>query len=662
MNNRRRKISNNESFDRVIRIRSWVIIVFFALCLLLILTRSFKLQVLDHKKFAQVAKENHLHKIALRPNRGTIFDRNDEPLAVTVETDSIFARPKRIKSPAKDAQRIAQALDLEVSYTLRKLTSEKPFVWIKRQVTGAEAQRIRQVDIPGIGMIKESDRSYPFGQLGAALLGFTGVDLQGLAGIEAHFEKELRGEGGMIIGQRDALGIPLFPDGIVFEGTLKGKSLRMTIDANIQYFVDYYLEQAFRKSNAEGACAIVMDPHTGEILAMSSYPTFNPNFAGTHTPNIAVTSIFETGSTFKPFLLAAALDSGAIDLNDKIYCHKGEFRFGGHTIHDTHPYEELLPEEIIKVSSNIGATQIGMRLGPTRWHEAMIQFGFGSKTGILFSGEPRGILRNPKKWRKIDIATSSYGQGVSVTPIQLTTAFCSLVNGGNLMRPILVSEVFDDSGRVANRYTSQIIRRVISRKTSEAVTGMMSLVTQEGGTGTLAAIPGFTVAGKTGTAQKPISGGYSPDKRISSFIGCVPADDPEITILVLFDDPKGSRSQRYGGVVAGPVFKKIAERTLHYRRRFESDDNLLEKLKLHVVERQNVTPSQKETDLARINPGKNRMPDLVGLSVRNALRIAEKRGLDLTVIGSGIAVRQSPNPGEKLDETKSGRVLFRPAS
>ena len=662
MNNRRRKISNGESFDRVIRFRSWVIVALFALCFLLIFCRSFKLQILDHEKFAQVAKEHHVYKIALRPNRGTIYDRNGEPLAVTLETDSIFARPKRIKDMAKDAYRIAQALDLEVSYTLRKLKSKSPFVWIKRQVSGKEAERIKQINIPGVGMIKEADRNYPYGQLGAALLGFTGVDLQGLAGIEAHFEKELRGEGGMIIGEKDALGKPLYPDGMVFEGAQKGKSLRMTIDANIQYFADYYLERAFEKSRAKGACIIIMDPHTGEILAISSYPTFDPNFARNYISNIAITSIFETGSTFKPFLIAAALDSGVIGLDDKIYCHKGEFRFGGHIIHDTHPYEFLLISEIIKVSSNIGASQVGIKLGAERWHKAMKNFGIGSKTGVHFSGEPRGILRDLNKWRKIDLATSAYGQGVGITPIQLITAFCALVNGGNLMRPILVSEVFVEDGKVTDRFTPQIMHRVISRETSAAITQMMSLVTQEGGTGTRAAIPGFAVAGKTGTAQKPVPGGYSQDKRISSFIGCVPAENPEIAILVLFDDPQGSKNDRFGGVIAGPVFKQVAEKTLHYRRRFETKQNPLKRLKHQIAEQKKSNFTQKKTDLAAVSFEMNCMPDLVGLSVRNALRIAEKRGLDLMVIGSGIAVRQSPKPGEKLDETKSGRVLFRPAS
>lgn len=660
--NRRKTISRKVHNVPIPRVRIGLVIAVFALGFLLLFGYSFKLQVLDHAKFRQMALARHLHKVKLRPNRGTIFDRNDEPLAVTVETDSVYVRPDKLENVRTAAQSLARVLDLEQAYVLRKFASTKPFVWIKRQIPFEEAARVRELDLPGIAMVKEADRSYPFGRLAAAVLGYTGVDLQGLAGIEFHYEKDLRGEGGVMTGERDALGNPLYPDGIVFQGTRKGASLRLTLDAKIQYFADAALAQAFTKTGAAAACVIVMNPFTGEILAMSSLPAFDPNVAYVHRRNIAVTDIYEPGSTFKPFAMAAAIEAGLIDLDAKVFCHNGAYRFGGHTLHDSHPYDYLTPSQIISKSSNIGITRIAVKLGRDRWHGAIKNFGFGQRTGVDFAGEPKGIVRDAKSWRRIDMGTTAFGQGVSVTPLQLLTGYCALVNGGNLMRPYLVGEVVGENGRVLKRTNPRILRRVISRKASRAITDMLIQVTQPGGTGTQAAVDGYTVAGKTGTAQKPENGRYSADRRVASFVGCVPAENPEIAVLVLIDDPKGSPHEKYGGVCAAPVFRKIAEPSLRYRQRFETERPVAEQIRIDLVQLESPGPIDRgpRSDASEVEG--DEMPNLVGMSMRNVLRLAQKRSIDLTVIGSGVAVRQSPEPGAKLDDSRHGSVLFRPAS
>jgi cell division protein FtsI (penicillin-binding protein 3) len=370
---------------------------------------------------------------------------------VTVETDSVFVRPHRIKEPQKAAVKLAESLGLEQGFIEHKLKSNRPFVWIKRQVRPEESEAVRALNFEGVGMIQEPDRNYPYGRLGGPLLGYTGVDLQGLAGIEAMYEKELRGEGGTRVGERDALGNALYPDGIVFEGTSKGRSIRLTVDAKVQYYADSALAEAYRKTRAEAACAIVMQPHTGEILAVSALPGFDPNMGRGYKRNIAVTDVFEVGSTFKPFVMAAALEQNAISADEMIHCQNGEYKFGGSIIHDDHSHAELSPAEIIKVSSNIGITKVAVRLGARNWYSALRSYGFGDLTGSRLPNESAGILRPVEKWRRIDLATTSFGQGIGVTPLQLITAFSSLVNGGNLMRPRLVSGLYDESGRVVER-------------------------------------------------------------------------------------------------------------------------------------------------------------------------------------------------------------------
>jgi cell division protein FtsI (penicillin-binding protein 3) len=668
-------MSNGETGKKRVRVnvakrtatRTRISVVLFAVAFAILFGRAFQLAILQHEFLTSKSEENTKHKVKLLPDRGTIYDRHGEPLAVTVRADSVYVRPSKVVNSLDTARKVAAALDLDVAFVLDKVTAKKKFVWIKRQASPERSEELLALQLPGVGAIQEKVRSYPYKQLGGSLLGVTGLHstesegLEGLEGLELVYDQYLSSAPSALRGERDALGKLILRDGMLFEATEKGRALKLSVCSKIQFFADTALAEAFEKTQAKTACAIVMDPHTGEVLAMASQPGFDPNFAGSYKRNTAITDLFEPGSTFKPFVLAAALETGAVTLNEPIFCENGSYRFGGHTIHDTHNYGTLNPAEILKVSSNIGATKLAVKLGKTKWHAAIRAFGFGRKTGIDFAGERNGVVHDVSKWRTINLSTTSFGQGISVTPLQLLTAFSALVNGGQLMRPYLVREVLDKTGNPVKRINQQRVARVISEKTSAQVARVLATVTETGGTGTRAAIPGYTVAGKTGTAQKAYAGGYSKTARVGSFIGCVPAEDPEIAILVVIDEPQGSMNDKYGGVCAAPVFKSIAEQTLAHRRRYGQQAPGADKMRSILTEAK--APIAQPQQLAMSEPSDpNAMPDLSGLSVRNVLRLARQRKIDLTIIGSGVAVRQSPEPGTVLDEARHGTVLFRPAS
>jgi len=636
-----------------------IVIIFLAICFGAVLVKSFILQVLDHEEYLKMANQRHIIKMRQNPNRGAIYDRNNLPLAKTIKTYSIFIHPNEfsdVENKSKIAKRMGKILGIKTAKIKEKFRSKSKFKWIARQVSVEKSKAVKELGIDQIHLQKEADRNYLFGWIGASLLGFTGSDLQGLGGLEVYYEDILKGKGGTQVGARDGHGKPLYLDGIVVKGESKGLSLRLTIDATIQMYADWAMAEVFARYGAKGACAIVMDPYTGEILAMSSQPTFDPNISNNYIKNIAVSDIFEPGSTFKPFTIAAALENKTIFPAERIFCHNGSRKFGDRIIHDTHPHQYLTPGGILQKSSNIGAGKVAMRLGAPKLHQAVTAFGFGKKTGIDFLGEPAGIVHSVKKWGPVQTSNISFGQGIAATPIQMATAFCALVNGGNLMKPYLVSEIIDGENRVVEDFNHTIVRRVISEKTSGIITDMLTLVTRSGGTATRAAIHGFEVAGKTGTAEKSEKGGYSKDKRVSSFIGAVPAEKPEVVILVLIDEPKGPAHMKYGGVCAAPVFRRIADQTLRYRGRFSQGVFSGDKSD----SAHNFLSNKDKKNKSRF--GRGEMPKLVGLSVRNALNLAHKHGLDLAVFGYGVAVEQSPLPGTKMNSERKVRALFLPAS
>jgi cell division protein FtsI (penicillin-binding protein 3) len=553
--------------EKWVRFRIKTVLAFFCLFAIVVAGRAFHLQVLNREQLCRLAERQYKNKVPLVPKRGTIYSRGYEELAVTVEVDSIYAEPEDIGDPKVAARVLSPVLSLNQKELERRLSSQRSFVWLERKVSPSFIERVKSLNLQGVGFVKENRRFYPNSELASHVVGFSGVDGNGLSGIELSQDNLIKGKVGFVRAERDALGKRTLPKDFGFEDTLAGSSIVLTIDKTIQYAAERELAEAVRKSKAKGGTVIVMAPKTGEILAMANYPQFNPNDPSFYQQEIvknrAITDTYEPGSTFKAFLAAAALEEGVVRPEDRFFCENGSMEVAGKVIHDTHKYGTLTVKEIVKYSSNIGATKIATKLGREGYYSYLNAFGFGSPTRIELKGEGEGILRPLKTWSKLDLANISFGQGVSATPIQLTTAFSALANGGYLMKPYLVREILDRDGKVIKRNQPQIIRKVVGGDTASKVTEMLRDVVAEGGTGTAAALNGYDVAGKTGTAQKVSEGGrgYAGGKHVASFIGFAPADSPELVVFVAIDEPVGVQ---YGGVVAAPAFKAIAETSLRY--------------------------------------------------------------------------------------------------
>jgi len=647
------------------RVRIRLIGFCFILAFGFIVARAFQLQVVGQDLWAEKAVRQHQKTIALTPQRGTIFDRNGESMAVSVEVDSVYIEPNKVSATSRTAKALAEVLSMKRSVVKAKLQAKKSFIWLKRQVTPRESELIRALDIEGVRFIKEHRRYYPNSEIGAQVIGFTGLDPKGLEGLELEYDNLMLGRGGYLVMGRDALGRGLLnsSDDQIQAGE-KGRDLYMTLDKNLQYIAEKELARAVSESNAKSGTAVVLDPRTGEVLAMSSQPDYNPNAFFKHRPgdwrNRALCDSFEPGSTIKVFLMAAALNEGVINRRQKINCENGSIEVSGKIVHDHRPYSLLTPSEIIKFSSNIGAYKIGRALDRNRYYNYLRDFGFGQKTEIGLPGEVSGLIHQPTRWFDVDLAAISFGQGLTVTPLQLATATAAIANGGYLMAPYVVEKIVDSYGQVTMKQQPRIRRKVISSEVADQVRDMMVRVTEKGGTGMLGAVPGYRVAGKTGTAQKvdPVTGGYSVDKSVSSFVGFVPADDPRLVILVLIDEPQG---KAYGGLVAAPVFSRIANQSLRY-------------LKVMPTEKATVPVLNTIADLieAPIQPPiydirvsgveMPQMPDFFGMSYRQVMQVMQKSGLNIKLKGTGRVIAQSPDPGRPISYGNEIWVKLAPAS
>jgi len=624
-------------------------LLFFAV-FSLVAVRAFHLQVRHQDDWLKRAERQHQRVIPLTPQRGTIYDRNGEELALSIETDSIYVNPAETDDPERGVEYLADALHLPKRGLRAKLKSKKNFLWLKRQVSPQESELVRAMDLPGVHFTKEHKRYYPNGELGAQVLGFTGLDPHGLEGLELKYDAQILGDGGFLVTERDNRGRGIGAgDPLLNQGRF-GASLHLTLDKNIQYIAEKELEAAVKEQKARAGTVVVMEPATGKVLAMASQPDFNPNSFARYRPrnfrNRAVADAYEPGSTMKVFLIAAALNDKLVTPGKKIDCEHGTFRVGGKVIHDHHPYDRLSVAEILKFSSNIGAAKIGKALEREKFYNYLTEFGFGEPTGIEVPGESRGLLRSPDEWFEVDLAAMSFGQGLMVTPVQLATAMGAIANGGYLMQPYLVEKVVDCYGQVVEKKRPQVQRRVVSEESALQMAKMMVAATQEGGTGTLAAVPGYEVAGKTGTAQKvdPVTGGYSVDKRLSSFVGFVPAGDPQLVILVMIDEPQ---EKTYGGLVAAPVFSRIASQALTHLRvpptmPVRRDQNL------PLPDIAEIPPLQPTVYQAKEGETLPLMPGLMGMSFRQVLQTMERTRLNIKLQGSGRVVAQSPQPGGKI--------------
>lgn len=648
-----------EKWARIrIRLIGGVFAFFFAITV----ARAFYLQIIEKEQLVRLAERQYQKIVPLTPVRGVIYDRNNAPLAVSIEMDSCYAEPRSIDNVRDVAARLAPFLGMSRETLGRKLNGNRNFAWLQRRMPPDLVQKIKELDLDGIGFVKETKRFYPNGEVASHVIGFTGLDPDGLEGVELKYNSTILGSTGYLVTERDALGRDVAQKGTVVTKASKGENVTLSLDKNIQYITEKELAKAVTDSGAKGGMALVVEPQSGRVLAMANYPSFNPNAYSRYSPsflrNKTIVDSFEPGSTFKVFLIAAALEEKVVTPNDVFNCENGSYSIGGRTIHDTHKYGRLTVADILKYSSNIGAAKIGGRLGQERLYNHLKDFGFGARSGIDLPGEAYGYLRNGSQWFGVDLATISFGQGVSATALQLVMAVSAVANGGMLMKPYVVEKISDENGVEMEQISPQERRRVISPETARVMARMMEGVATEGGTGMNAAVEGYRVAGKTGTAQKvdPVTRGYSVDKRTASFVGFIPADNPRLVILVVVDEPKTSP---YGGVVAAPAFSAIAQQSLCYLK-VPPDPAL--KTRHETIEVKTPVPADETTAAAEgtINDGVEGtvMPDFRRMSMRQVMQTMEKKGLNVKLLGSGRAMEQNPPPGQRIGPKDQVWVKF----
>jgi len=615
---------------------------------LIVVARLVQVQLVRHDYYTTRAVRQQERTVSLTPVRGSIVDARGRVLAESVSAVSIYADPQLItdRKPAAKTLAAIPGIGLTAREIEEKLQSDNGFVWIARQLPMEAAAEVRKLKLPGISFIEEHRRSYPRGMVAANVIGYAGLDGEGLAGIEHSFDNYVRGHAGRVTILRDARAGTYLVGGEGPNRPVDGNNVVLTIDSVVQFIAEQALTKAVDKYHAASGSAIVLDPRDGSILAMASAPTFDPNHFGDFSSatwrNRAVQDLYEPGSTFKIVTASAGLEEGMVTPSQIIDCGNGSIEIANVSIHEHgHNAYGLMPfEDVIVHSSNVGTIKVGLAVGPQRFYQYIRRFGFGERTGVLLPGEAVGTVRRTEKWSMLSNASMSIGQEISVTPLQIALAMSTVANGGMRVAPRIVERVIDANGNTIYQPQQVPPVRVISERTAAVLNEILKAVVVRG-TGQPAALAEHVVAGKTGTAQKAGRGGYSPDKFVASFCGYVPADRPRLVILVVVDEPKGAQ---YGGTIAAPAFKEIAEATLRYlgvppsipSRTIELDAPLL---------------AEFSQPLPATHAG---VPDVRGLDARAAISRAVAAGLQVRAVGSGVVQSQTPEPGQALP---SNRVL-----
>jgi len=642
------------------RLRLMLVALSISLWAVAICVRLFALQVLDRASFERQAARQSERTINLDPRRGPILDRNGRPLAVSVDTESIYAVPQDVDDPARTAAALARALGLDAASRKElqtQLRRNRAFVWVKRKLDPSIVRAVRDLQLDGIGFLTENRRYYPKRELASHVLGYVGLDNTGMNGIEYAFENDIRGRAAKVFVQTDARRRPV---GHTERPSTEGSTVVLTIDESIQFAAESELERAVNETQSVAGIVVVLDPRTGEILALANRPTFNPNrfsaYSSTRWRNRAVVDAYEPGSMFKVITAAAALQEKVVSSDEVIDCGGGSIEIAGVRINDHAVFHDLTFRDVIAKSSDIGVIRVAQRLGRERFNRHLRDFGFGGPTGVDLPGESSGLLRPVSKWSAISQASLSFGQEVGVTALQMATALGVVANGGYLMKPLIVREVEDSTGRTVKSMKPVAVRRVIDPDTVDTLTSLLKGVVTDG-TGRHAAIPGYSVAGKTGTAQKiDAQGRYSMADHVASFVGFVPASRPSLVILVSLDTPRGARNE--GGDVAAPVFARVGEAAL--RRLAIPPDDSDRILRMPPFEPARVTtagytppgqPAYPAPAEARASAGADPslMPDLRGQSAREGAIAAARLGLIVELHGSGRISGQSPEPGTEIE-------------
>ncbi len=657
-----------------------------SLCVLAVGGRLFYLTVSMRDTLQERAELQHQHTLKLDPRRGTIRDRNGHQLATSVEVESVYAVPKAFSGASIEqaATVLASCLSLPRDKIAARLDGDKSFSWLERKANPRTVDCVRDLNLASVGFVAETRRFYPKRSLASQVLGYVGIDNEGMSGVEYALEEEIRGEPGRRIiwsvakNRRAASRVEA--------RSHAGRSAYLTIDENLQYIAETELGAAIRQSGSKSGIALVMRPRTGELLAMASFPSFNPNrygdYPASHWRMRAVTDVYEPGSTFKIVAAAAALEENVTNEDERIDCGRGMIQVGSRVIRDSHYFDVLTFREVVEKSSNVGMIRIGQRLGKDRLEHYVHAFGFGAPSGVELPGESRGILRPAERWGPATLASISFGQEIGVTPLQMVTAANVVATSGYLMRPRLLLGFGNTDGRLVASFTPEPVRRVVKEETAIRLKELLVGVVERG-TGQRARIEGYRVAGKTGTAQKAVRGGYSKTDYIASFVGFAPADTPELTALVILDSPTGDHS----GARAAAVFARIVKRSLRYLGVAPEAEPPLRIAKFWPQSRSIVGAWEPRLAEGRERPqsvGAHRVgglggrpgqplgasepmgraaredgvPDVLGLPARDALARFVSHGEVPEIVGTGNVLEQYPMPGMGVEPGTRARLYL----
>ena len=651
--------SSRNRWRDVVRRRLLVTTCVMTLWGIAIEARLVQLQVFRHDALVERANRQRSRTVDTHPKRGEIVDREGRVLAYSVDAPTIVAVPADVDEPVETAGLLCAVLecrDEQRDLIQTRLDQDGFFAYVQRHVSVDTERRIRELDLKGIGFLKQNRRFYPNRELAAHLIGYVGIDNQGLFGLESIYDEEISGRPGRVLMQTDARNRAFSR---VERLPTAGVTLELTIDEYIQYVAERELRAVVREHHAAGGSVVILNPATGEILALANEPTFNPNtFSLSNADarrNRATQDVYEPGSTFKIVTASAALEEGVAHADQMIDVSPGMVRFGSHRIEDVRNYGVLSFADVVVQSSNVGASKIGVELGPERLVRYVRRFGFGQTLSRDFPGESRGIVYDPSRLDDSELASVSMGYNISVTALQMASAMSVIANGGELVEPRLVRALLSGEGR--RQVPRRVIRRAISAETAATMTRILEDVVSRG-TARAARLTGYTVAGKTGTTEKLIRGRYSETRHVASFVGFVPSTRPELTILVVVDDV-----ERFGGSVAAPVFQRIAEATLRHLGVLPNVDApppILAPADPTPAPRPRLTPVRAQVPLeasAWTGPQRGLMPDLGGLSARAAFAIATDLGLMTRVRGNGFVVSQTLEPGSAI--TRGQALILR---
>ncbi|HEY2963028.1 MAG TPA: penicillin-binding transpeptidase domain-containing protein [Pyrinomonadaceae bacterium] len=680
-----RLVAQSKSRPDVSLSRALFVAAFIGFWMLVVCARLVYLQFSQYDNLANRARQQQQNSIDTAPQRGELLDRQGSQLARSVQTVSLFLDPDGLDVGQLDctAQQLSQSLGMKYKDLLAQFheaqEAKRRFVWIARRLDADQANKIVELNLPGLQSVLEPKRYYPNGSLAAHVLGYVGLDGDGLGGLEGSYNAKISGEPGRLFVENDATGKPYESYEIASK---PGQTVVLTIDQSIQYQAEQALSAAVKNSRAKSGSVIVLDPRTGEILALANAPTFDPNQVAASSAearsNWALQNIYEPGSTFKVVAFSAALEKKLARVDEHIDCQMGAITVAGRVIHDHHPFGSLTLAEALAKSSNVAAIKLGLRVGDETMYDYITRFGFGSKTGIELPGETGGLVRSVKRWQPSSIGSIAIGQEVGVTPVQMVAAFGALANDGLRIAPHIIREVRNEAGAVVYQPQPEQ-RRVISAETAITLRGMLEGVTLRG-TAKKAQLDGYSAAGKTGTAQKidPKTRAYSKTKFVGSFVGFAPVSNPQVVIIVVIDEPSGAY---HGGDVAAPIFREVAEQILPILgvmpdietksapdliAEVDQDPERAEKLR----EEQTRAEEERKATLPTVDSNGGRsgevvyavatrkaivMPDLRGRSVRDVARTCSQLGLQVETRGEGRVFKQSPAAGS---EVSTGQTIY----